>query len=56
MNSTVAIHWKVMVEFFMVNICVLKQAKTSFELSFAICKMRGVNLESLGVHPAESTP
>lgn len=52
MNFIVAIHRKVIAEFFMVNIYGLKQVKTFFELSFAIWKMRGMDLESLKVHSA----
>lgn len=52
MDFIVAIHWKDMVEFFMVNICGLKQVKNFFELSFAIWKMRQMDLESLRIHPA----
>lgn len=34
------------------RICDFKQVKTSSELSFAIWRMKGMDLESLGVHPA----
>lgn len=44
-----------MVKFLMANICDLEQIKTSFEFGFAICKIREVDLESLGVHPPKST-